>query len=103
MEVEKDNVQSELRAVLNELESKSTDYMMMEKEKKRLDGLIQKANDQADQRVNEVHEHLERIEAKLREDNDKNEKEIMRLSREVHLGFEITITMALARRPIPTP
>jgi hypothetical protein len=87
MEVERDNVQSELRAILNELESKSTDYMMMEKEKRRLDGLIQKANDQADQRVNEVHEHLERIEAKLREDNDKNEKEIMRLSREVHLGF----------------
>jgi hypothetical protein len=66
---------------------KNTRYMAIEKEKKRLDAMIKSVNNQADQKLYEMHKHLERIEQKMRKDNDDHEREVNNLSKEVKRAY----------------
>ncbi|KAI6213630.1 hypothetical protein M3Y94_00172800 [Aphelenchoides besseyi] len=54
VEQERLHIQLELQRVLNDLETKNQAYTAMEKEKQRLDTVMQKANDAANQRLDDV-------------------------------------------------
>lgn len=83
VEAERDHNQNEVKRLIDELDLKSNDYLAVEREKKRLDTMIKNVNDQADQKLYELHQHLEKMEEKLRQDNENHEKEMAKLAGEV--------------------
>ncbi|KAI6241973.1 hypothetical protein M3Y99_00273300 [Aphelenchoides fujianensis] len=83
VEQERAVVQTEMNRLVGELEAKQQAYAAMEKEKQRLDAVMQKANDAANQRLHDLHRTLEKAEARLRDDNEAHETEMTKMSREL--------------------
>lgn len=83
MEAERDHNQLEVRRLIAELDLQSSNYLAIEKEKKRLDTLIKNVNDQADEKLYNMHQSLEKLEQKLRDEGEKYEQEMAKLAREV--------------------
>lgn len=78
------------RRLIEELELRRLDYVAIEKEKKRLDKMVKNINNQAEQKVYELRQHIEETELKLRQGNQEHNKKVARLTTEVSFVYTFT-------------